>query len=384
MIFLRVLVLLLAVYPLYQDEQERFVCNTIQPGCTNMCFDLFSPVSLFRFWLVQLVTLSLPFIIFVAYVVHEVSYILSVSLNATGHAEASQLFNKTCLNKVALAIEHRGGPQCFTGAYFLHLLFRTLLEVGFGAAHYYLFGFYVPTRFLCQQAPCTTQVDCYVSRPTEKTVMLNFMLAMATLSLFLNAVDLMCTIKHSVRQKTRRKIMVGKIFEEEQRFLSAEVASAGTDPNTAPAQQDGGEQPGKTGSVRKRRGSRCSCGGGKLYSDQEAPSHLCSLGPTSCNKNDDYSQEDVLERNGSEVALCPPEQIGTPRSIRINKRSRLKPPPPPRRETGLTSGESGPQVGSFSTATAVCRRVGQCTLVELSVAPEQGNDDGQEKRSEWV
>lgn len=322
--------------------------------------------------------------IFVAYVVHKVSNILSAALNASGHAKASQLFNKTCLNNVPLANEHRGGPQCFTGAYFLHLLFRTLLEVGFGAAHYYLFGFYVPTRFLCQQAPCTTQVDCYVSRPTEKTVMLNFMLAVATLSLFLNVVDLMCTIKQSVRQKTCRKMMVEKIFEEEQRFLSSEVASAGTDANTAPAQQDGGEQPVKTGSFRKRRGSRGSCGGLKLCSDQEAPSHLCSLS-TSCNKNDDYSQEDVLERNGSEVALCPSEQIGTPRSIRINKRSRLKPPPPPRRETGLSSVESGPQVGSFSTATAVCsRRVGQCTLVELSTAPEPRNDNGQEKRSEWV
>uniref|UniRef100_A0A3Q3ADZ6 Gap junction protein n=1 Tax=Kryptolebias marmoratus TaxID=37003 RepID=A0A3Q3ADZ6_KRYMA len=357
MIFLRVLVLLFAGYPLYQDEQERFVCNTIQPGCANVCYNLFSPVSLFRFWLVQLVTLNLPFIFFLVYVVHEVSNGLSV----------------------------RGGARCFTGAYFLHLLFRTLLEAGFGVAHYYLFGFQIPTRFLCQQAPCTTQVDCYVSRPTEKTVMLNFMLAMATLSLLLNVVDLICAIKHSVRQKTSRKMMMEKMFEEERCFLSAEVALTGTDSNAAPAQQDLEAQSGKTGSFRKRHGSRVSCGEGKLCSGQEEStlkqcSHPCSLEPPCCNnKNNDDSQEDILERNGSEVALCPQEQEGTPRSIRINKRSRLKPPPPPRREIGLSSGESGAQVGNISTATAVCtRRVGQCMLVEL------GNEGGQEKRSEWV
>lgn len=384
MVFVRILVLLFAGYPLYQDEQDRFVCNTIQPGCANMCYDHFSPVSLFRFWLVQLITLSLPYIIFVVYVVHEVTNTLSVALNTTGQAKDFQLFNEACLNKVPLVTEQRAGARCFTGAYFLHLLFRTLLEAGFGAAHYYLFGFHIPTRFLCQQAPCTTQVDCYVSRPTEKTVMLNFTLAVATLSFFLNLVDLICTIKRSVRQKTSRKMMVEKMFEEEQCFLSAAVASAGTDPNTGVAQR---ETKAQTGSFRKRHGSS-SCGGGKLCSGQEAPTleHPGSGGPPYCNsKNDDYPQEDVLERNGSEVALCPQEQIGTPKSVRISKRSRLKPPPPPRRETGLSSVEAGAQAGSISTATAVCtKRVGQCVLVELGVASEQGNEDGQEKRSEWV
>ncbi|KAG7216707.1 hypothetical protein INR49_021090, partial [Caranx melampygus] len=244
MIFLRILILLFAGYPLYQDEQERFVCNTIQPGCANVCYDLFSPISLFRFWLVQLVTLCLPYILFVIYVVHKVSNGLTVDLSSTDHIKAMQLFkihqktlSKTSVNKLPLVAEQTLA-RCFTGAYILHLMFRTLLEAGFGAAHYYLFGFYIPRRFLCQHPPCTTQVDCYISRPTEKTVMLNFMLGVAALSLFLNVLDFFCAIKRSVRQKSKRKMMVEKIYEEESCFLSAGGASRGADLTSSLARQD--------------------------------------------------------------------------------------------------------------------------------------------------
>uniref|UniRef100_A0A8C6SBW9 Gap junction protein n=1 Tax=Neogobius melanostomus TaxID=47308 RepID=A0A8C6SBW9_9GOBI len=175
MLFLRIFLLLFAGFPLYQDEQDRFVCNTIQPGCANVCYDIFSPISLFRFWLVQLVTLCLPVAVFIIYVAHNALNALQVDLQKPNGFHIRQLNTN------------------FTGAYFLQLLFRTLLEAGFGAAHYYLFGFYIPRRFLCQHTPCTTQVDCYISRPTEKTVMLNFMLGVGALSIFLNVVDFFCT-----------------------------------------------------------------------------------------------------------------------------------------------------------------------------------------------
>ncbi|XP_071342009.1 gap junction delta-4 protein [Trachinotus anak] len=401
MIFLRILMLLFAGYPLYQDEQERFVCNTIQPGCANVCYDLFSPISLFRFWLVQLVTLCLPCIIFIIYVVHKVSNGLTVELSSLGHIKAMPLFKihqeplgKASVNKRPLVAE-QGWARCFTGAYILHLMFRTLLEAGFGAAHYYLFGFYIPRRFLCQHPPCTTQVDCYISRPTEKTVMLNFMLGVAALSLFLNVLDFICAIKRSVRQKSKRKMMVKKIYEEEQCFLSAGGASTGIDPNASLAQQDSEGEAGQSGSFRMRRNSKGSCRGRVLTSGQEPfclehSSLPRSPGPPGCNTNGNngysISQEEAPERNGSEVALCPPEPMGTPRSIRVSKRNRLKPPPPPRRDFGLHPEGSARPTGDVSKATTICtKRVGQYTLVELdSGTGLQTNDDGQEKRSEWV
>ncbi|XP_034562854.1 gap junction delta-4 protein [Notolabrus celidotus] len=393
MIFLRVLILLLAGFPLYQDEQERFVCNTIQPGCANVCYDLFSPISLFRFWLVQLVTLCLPYVIFIIYVVHKVLNNLTVDLFSEGQAKALPLFKihrepfrKKSGNKTPLVAE-RELIRCFTGAYILHLLFRTVLEAGFGAAHYYLFGFYIPKRFLCQHPPCTTQVDCYISRPTEKTVMLNFMLGVAALSLFLNALDFICAIKRSVKHKSKRKMIVEKIYEEEQCFLSAGGTSRGADQSASPARPDVEAEASQKGSFRKRRGSKNSCVGGSLTSGQEAISTSSPGQPgrnTNGNNGCSIPQDEALDMNSSELTLFPPEPMGTPRSIRVSKRSRLKPPPPPRRDLGPSHIGSAAPTGDVTVA-ACTRRVGQYTLVELGSSPEmQTNEDGQEKRSEWV
>lgn len=390
MIFLRILTLLFAGYPLYQDEQDRFVCNTIQPGCANVCYDLYSPVSLFRFWLVQLITLCLPYIVFVVYIIHKVSNDLCEHLNSSGRVRASLLFQiqqesfrKAPGDKMA---PERGSARCFTGAYILHLMFRTLLEAGFGAAHYYLFGFSIPRRFLCQHPPCTTQVDCYVSRPTEKTVMLSFMLGVAVLSLFLNVLDFISAIKRSVTKKGKKKLMVEKIYEEEQCFLSTGAAASPTHPNSSLVKRNLEVEAAQAGSFRKRHNSKGSCGGVAFPVGQDPPSldrsssFPRSPGPQGCNTNGNngYSlpQEDVPENNGSDVALCPPEPIGTPRSIRVSKRGRLKPPPPPRRDLG--SSPSG-------DISAICtRRVGQFTLVELSNSELRTSEDGQDKRSEWV
>ncbi|XP_056155907.1 gap junction delta-4 protein [Lampris incognitus] len=404
MMFLRITILLFAGYPLYQDEQERFVCNTIQPGCSNVCYDLFAPISLFRFWLVELITLCLPYVVFIIYVVHQVSSGLTLEPGASGQIGSGSLyrirrgsFGETSVKKTA---ERRRRTPCFAGAYILHLQFRILLEAGFGAAHYYLFGFYIPRRFLCQQPPCTTQVDCYISRPTEKTVMLNFMLGVGALCLFINVLDLICAVKRSVRQKSERKVLVEKMYEEGQYYISAGGASREVDTNTPLVRQDLEEEAGRAGSFRRRKGSKGSSVGGKLGLIQGPPGLTRS--PLSCSPaslppgppppntdgNNGYSaaQEEALEVDGSEVALCPLEPTGTPRSIRVSKRSRLKPPPPPRRDYALPVVRSAGPVGDASSATSVCtRRVGQYTLVELSSGAEpQANDEGQEKRSEWV
>ncbi|XP_072315690.1 gap junction beta-2 protein-like [Eucyclogobius newberryi] len=341
MLFLRVFLLLLAGFPLYQDEQERFVCNTIQPGCANVCYDIFSPISLFRFWLVQLITLCLPITMFIIYVVHKVTNALQVD-HKTYELDMQQLNTK------------------FITAYFLHLLFRMLLEAGFGAAHYYLFGFYIPRRFLCQNPPCTTQVDCYISRPTEKTVMLNFMLGVGAFSIFLNVLDFFCAVKRSVKHNTKKKVFVERIYEED---CIISNSSKTKEPNATEVEH-----------FRKRHGSKGSRGGdpaAKFHSE----SRPCSPGipASNTNGNNGYSanQEDVLERQGSDVALCPP---GTPRSIRVSKRGRLKPPPPPRRD--LPGDAPAPLLDGSN-------RGNHRTLVELKTGSDaQPNDE--EKRSEWV
>ncbi|CAF97763.1 unnamed protein product, partial [Tetraodon nigroviridis] len=169
---LRLSVLLLLGFSLFSDEQERFVCNTIQPGCSNVCFDAFAPVSVFRLWLLHLVLLALPHLLFATYVMHRL-------LTAPGNCplRGSQL-------------QEPGGAR-FYCAYVPVVVVRILLEVVFGAGQFHLFGLSFPKSFLCYEAPCTSGVECYISRRTEKSLMLSFMLGVASLSILLSLFDLL-------------------------------------------------------------------------------------------------------------------------------------------------------------------------------------------------
>ncbi|XP_061094524.1 gap junction delta-4 protein [Conger conger] len=390
MILLRVLVLLLAGYPLYQDEQERFVCNTIQPGCANVCYDVFSPLSLFRFWLVQLITLCLPYLVFVVHVVHKVSSGLVAEGHVPGRVKGATLYRarqeacgKGSVSRTALRTE-QVGSRSFTAAYVVHLLLRIVLEAGFGVAHYYLFGFYIPKQFLCHQAPCTTTVDCYVSRPTEKMVMLNFMLGASALSFLLNFADLVCILKRAVRRRGRGETVVAKVYEEEEYYLSPSGRSVGAE---LPLARDLVA----SAAFRKRAASKSS-------TDEAASVRLAAPGDalmppapplpgngtkgngTNANGNNAYvqAQEEGLEREGSDAPLCPTDVKGTPRSIRVCKHGRLKPPPPPRRDKAPSPALVPPSPELFG------RRVGQYTLVEVASELQSNSSDTQEKRSEWV
>ncbi|NXT49731.1 CXD4 protein, partial [Pluvianellus socialis] len=178
-ILLRMAVVVLAGYPLYQDEQERFVCNTLQPGCSNVCYDLFSPVSHFRFWLIQTVSILLPYAAFNIYVLHQVAtYIVRTHCLVQGcegnkGLSSPQHLKKLCRSAVVNRLDCGANNLSvlnFSGAYTVHLCFRTLLEAAFATVQYFLFGFFVPERFSCYHSPCTSAVDCYISRPTEKSI----------------------------------------------------------------------------------------------------------------------------------------------------------------------------------------------------------------------
>ena len=56
----------------YHDEQAAFRCNIKQPGCENVCFNDFSPISHVRFWGFQIIAVALPSILFIVYAAHEV------------------------------------------------------------------------------------------------------------------------------------------------------------------------------------------------------------------------------------------------------------------------------------------------------------------------
>lgn len=75
-------------------------------------------------------------------------------------------------------------------SYTFHLMAMIVLEAGFIAGQYFLFGFALETRYVCQRHPCPHKVDCFLSRPTEKSVIIWFMLVAAMVSLALSLVEL--------------------------------------------------------------------------------------------------------------------------------------------------------------------------------------------------
>jgi len=51
----------------YGDEQGAFKCDTGQPGCQNVCFNRFSPISHMRFWAFQILFVATPPLFFYLY-----------------------------------------------------------------------------------------------------------------------------------------------------------------------------------------------------------------------------------------------------------------------------------------------------------------------------
>ncbi|XP_078279857.1 gap junction delta-4 protein [Rhinoraja longicauda] len=238
-VFLRLLVILGIGYPLYQDEQAKFTCDSMQPGCSNVCYDAFSPISHCRFWFAQAVVLCLPLVIFITYVTHklplqdvgcpcqhpqnpaEPSPFRKVPVGRASSVlkggETNLDLEEVCGEILAVNEDLRPGRRThnFCEAYMLQLILRALLEAGFGASQYYLFGFMVPKKFVCSRYPCANVVTCYPSRPTEKTLLANFMFGVTALSFLLNFADLIHVIKQAVRRGKRRRMLMRNFYQEE-------------------------------------------------------------------------------------------------------------------------------------------------------------------------
>ncbi|KAM4552081.1 gap junction delta-4 protein-like [Odontesthes bonariensis] len=223
MLLSRLLVLLLAGFTLFGDEQERFICNTIQPGCSNVCFDAFAPISVLRLWLIHLILLSLAHLMFATYVMHKVwsfSYFQGFCCDGSRRGSPFTLENSSreaLVHKAPLhELPREWGVPRFYCAHLLVVILQMLLEAICCAGQFYLFGMTVPKSFLCYEAPCTSGVECYISRPTEKTLMLNFMLVVASLSVLLSLADFVSSVKGIVSWRRKGDKLMEEISKGEQ------------------------------------------------------------------------------------------------------------------------------------------------------------------------
>lgn len=232
LLIFRILLVTLVGDAVYSDEQSKFTCNTLQPGCNNVCYDTFAPVSHLRFWVFQIVLVSTPSIFYIVYVLHKIAKDEKLEIERvqvvaakSQHARerpkhggveeeaaleaSSPYFNPCseeewspkeggeCVEQNLLGEDMREvgrDPTQLSSqvllTYIIHVVLRSIMEIAFLVGQYYLFGFEVPHLFRCETYPCPTRTDCFVSRATEKTIFLNFMFSISLGCFLLNIVEL--------------------------------------------------------------------------------------------------------------------------------------------------------------------------------------------------
>ncbi|TSK17898.1 Gap junction alpha-8 protein [Bagarius yarrelli] len=200
----RILILGTAAEFVWGDEQSDYVCNTQQPGCENVCYDEAFPISHIRLWVLQIIFVSTPSLVYVGHAVHHVHMEEKrkereeaelIRQQETSEERLSVAPDQGSVRTARVETSTKGSKKfrlegTLLRTYICHIIFKTLFEVGFVVGQYFLYGFCILPLYKCSRWPCPNTVDCFVSRPTEKTVFIIFMLAVACVSLFLNFVEL--------------------------------------------------------------------------------------------------------------------------------------------------------------------------------------------------
>lgn len=219
----RMLVLGASAESAWDDEQANFVCNTHQPGCTNVCYDKAFPISHFRYFVLQIIFVSTPTIFYFGYVALRVRKGKKEaeegsdggqrggmrketdSNAATNHSrEEKTLEDVRKSRKAPEAPKLKGRLLC---AYALSILLKVLLEVGFMTGLYFLYnGFYVEAKFECHRNPCPHTVDCFISRPTEKTIFVLYIQVISGVSLLLNLLELLHLLQLAVTHRLEKHL----------------------------------------------------------------------------------------------------------------------------------------------------------------------------------
>lgn len=234
---------------IYSDEQTKFICNTKQPGCDNVCYDAFAPLSHVRFWVFQIIMISTPSVMYMGYAIHKIartseaerrkqhrllrkppphsrwreSHHLEDVLEEEEDDDAEPMIYEDALEVQEAKAEpvnstskdppkHDGRRRIMQEGlmriYVLQLMSRAIFEIAFLAGQYLLYGFHVSPSYVCNRVPCPHRVDCFISRPTEKTIFLLIMYVVSCLCLVLNVCEMLHlgigTFRDTLRLKRNR------------------------------------------------------------------------------------------------------------------------------------------------------------------------------------
>lgn len=217
----------------YGDEYGDFECVTSQPGCSQVCYNLFAPMNHPRFWQMQILFLCFPSLFFamIASTVESKYSLAKMRLEKgqddsssiyvkSGMADKDQKYVSSCKIKQKAAVDEGTADEVVWAPmlrliYVFHLLAKFLLEVLFVYFLYYLQSFQHPrgTGFMdtwnvpfkydcrpqlsddpalqgnsnaCGQAEVT---PCWVQRPWEKKLFMMYMLFISLISIIVCFLD---------------------------------------------------------------------------------------------------------------------------------------------------------------------------------------------------
>ncbi|XP_058233278.1 gap junction alpha-8 protein-like [Hemibagrus wyckioides] len=198
----RVLILCTAAESAWNDEQKDFVCNTQQPGCEAMCYDKAFPVSHFRYFILQVVFVSMPTVLYFGYVALK-KHKEKEEEKEDQHGRQKERNGKECKIEMMPEENKDGKPRPKTNkltgkvlvAYTVSIILKVLIEIGFIVGLWFLYGFVIQPKYECQRSPCPHTVDCFVSRPTEKTIFTIYIQVIAAVSVLLNVIELLHLLK---------------------------------------------------------------------------------------------------------------------------------------------------------------------------------------------
>lgn len=222
---------------IYYDEQSKFVCNTQQPGCENVCYDAFAPLSHVRFWIFQVIMITTPTIMYLGFAMHKIARMEETDFRpgpkrkkripiikrgaardyeeVEDNGEEDPMIaeeiepEKTDKAEQSPEKKHDGRRRILRDGlmkvYVCQLLWRSAFEVAFLFGQYILYGFEVIPSYVCTRSPCPHTVDCFVSRPTEKTIFLLVMYVVSFLCLLLTILEIIHLGIGSIRDTFRRR-----------------------------------------------------------------------------------------------------------------------------------------------------------------------------------
>lgn len=227
----RVLLLGTAIESAWSDEQLKFRCNTQQPGCENVCYDQAFPISHVRLWVLQIIFVSVPTLLYLAHVFYKTrqNQMLKKQEEELGlvhvngayvepHLQQSEEAKLESGSEERAKVERKGQLLL---TYMLSIFFKSVFEVTFLLVQWYIYGFTLKSVYICEQLPCPHQVDCFVSRPTEKSIFILFMLVVSLVSLALNVIELFYVMFKVIKNYVRKEDDVYYSIADLQSFSQA-------------------------------------------------------------------------------------------------------------------------------------------------------------------